>query len=530
MRSMRGTLSAVLITLFITAAHAQQWAQQSSGSSLPLYGVTFANSRCGWAVGGSNPAIVFHTTSGGSVWDSQSVATPFSGPAYAAACTDTLKAWLAGGNFVTFATIQHTTDGGNTWTAQTSGTGSTTKSMVFVDSLNGWAAGGGTTTGSILHTTNGGTSWDTQLSGAAHTFIGLDFSNGHSGWAVGRGGEIYHTGDAGTTWDTQTSGITTDLFDVAFRDSLSGWAVGTQGAILSTADGGQNWSAQNSGTGASIWSVAVAGTEIWAVGDSGIILHSINDGENWTPQSSGVTSLLTAVAFPTPWSGWAVGQNGVILHYTGDSTHTNTPPGAFDRLLPMDHDTLVVGAETGDSVRFAWSTSVDADGDTVTYVLHLDSVHVVPDTYVTSDTSLFVHFPAPVFHLDEILTVHWSVTATDGRDSTGASNHAGQFYLDDQWLSADLSPAALAREYSLRSYPNPFNPSTTLTFGVPKTSNISLEVFDILGRKKQTLLSGMMPAGEHSVMWNCPSCPSGMYFVRVQAGGQTMQRKMLLLK
>jgi len=81
-----------------------------------------------------------------------------------------------------------------------------------------------------------------------------------------------------------------------------------------------------------------------------------------------------------------------------------------------------------------------------------------------------------------------------------------------------------------QNFPNPFNPSTTLTFGVPRASNVSLDIFDVLGRKTQTLLSGMMPAGEHSVTWNCPTCPSGMYVVRMQAGGQTMQRKMLLLK
>jgi hypothetical protein len=80
------------------------------------------------------------------------------------------------------------------------------------------------------------------------------------------------------------------------------------------------------------------------------------------------------------------------------------------------------------------------------------------------------------------------------------------------------------------AYPNPFNPSTTLRVGVPRASQVSLDIFDILGRKTQTLVSGIMQPGEHSVLWNCPACPSGMYFVRVQAAGQSLQRELILLK
>ena len=521
----------ILMALLITAAHGQQWVPQNSGSTSPLYGMTFANERCGWAVGGSNPGTVFHTTNGGTEWVAQSVATPFSGPAYAVACTDTLNAWLSGGNFVTFATIQHTTDAGDTWAAQTSGQGSTMKAIVFVDAVNGWAAGGGTTTGTILHTTDGGATWDSQLSGAEHTFIGLDFGNDHTGWAVGRGGEIYNTSDAGTTWNPQTSDITSDLYHVDFKDSLTGWAVGAHGVILNTTNGGQIWNDQNSGTSASIWSVTAAGSDVWAVGDSGIILSSRDDGETWVRQNSGVTTLITAVCFPVPWAGWATMQNGTILHYTGDTTHTNNPPGPFNRLLPVDNDTVVVSYSVGDSVRFVWSTSHDPDGDPVTYILRLDSVHFnIPDTYSTSDTSLYIHFPLPVNRLDAFFSIRWSVTSTDGLDSTTATNGQGDFVLDDQPDVAGQHLVFAVADFLLGSYPNPFNPSTTLRFGVPRASHVSLDVFDLLGRKTAILFSGMIASGEHEVTWNCPTCPSGMYIVRLQAGGQMMQQKVMLLK
>lgn len=80
------------------------------------------------------------------------------------------------------------------------------------------------------------------------------------------------------------------------------------------------------------------------------------------------------------------------------------------------------------------------------------------------------------------------------------------------------------------NYPNPFNPSTTLRFALPQLSQVSVDVFDISGRKVKNLYSGTLAPGEHTVTWNCPNCASGVYFARLQAGGQVMQQKMVLLK
>jgi hypothetical protein len=81
-----------------------------------------------------------------------------------------------------------------------------------------------------------------------------------------------------------------------------------------------------------------------------------------------------------------------------------------------------------------------------------------------------------------------------------------------------------------QNYPNPFNPSTTLHFNVPRTADVTLEVFDVLGRRIQTLYSGAMQPGEHAIAWNCPACASGMYFAKLQSGSFQLQRRMLLMK
>lgn len=90
---------------------------------------------------------------------------------------------------------------------------------------------------------------------------------------------------------------------------------------------------------------------------------------------------------------------------------------------------------------------------------------------------------------------------------------------------------ALPVEFSLKqNYPNPFNASTTVKFSLPEAGDVTIEIFDILGRHIETLVSGNQPAGEHSVIWNADNQPSGVYFYRINSGSFTDQKSCLLLK
>jgi parallel beta-helix repeat protein/predicted outer membrane repeat protein len=81
-----------------------------------------------------------------------------------------------------------------------------------------------------------------------------------------------------------------------------------------------------------------------------------------------------------------------------------------------------------------------------------------------------------------------------------------------------------------RSYPNPFNAVTTISYSLTESSNIRIDVFDALGRKIETLFDGYREAGEHNVSWNASEVSSGTYFYRIQADDYFESRKMLLLK
>lgn len=81
-----------------------------------------------------------------------------------------------------------------------------------------------------------------------------------------------------------------------------------------------------------------------------------------------------------------------------------------------------------------------------------------------------------------------------------------------------------------QNYPNPFNPTTMINYELPSNGLVKLQVFDLMGRKVTELVDGMMSEGKHSVAWNAQNASSGMYYYRLEINGQSLVRKMTLIK
>lgn len=78
--------------------------------------------------------------------------------------------------------------------------------------------------------------------------------------------------------------------------------------------------------------------------------------------------------------------------------------------------------------------------------------------------------------------------------------------------------------------PNPFNPTTFISFSLPRAMMVDVEVYDISGRKVADLLHKNLEAGPHKIPFTPKSLASGTYFAHVSASDQTQTKKMLLLK
>jgi hypothetical protein len=87
----------------------------------------------------------------------------------------------------------------------------------------------------------------------------------------------------------------------------------------------------------------------------------------------------------------------------------------------------------------------------------------------------------------------------------------------------------LAFELS-QNFPNPFNPSTTIDYELPKTADVSLKIFNTLGQEVAVLVNGRKEPGSYHATWNAAGFPSGVYFYRIIAGSFKETKKLILQK
>jgi hypothetical protein len=128
---------------------------------------------------------------------------------------------------------------------------------------------------------------------------------------------------------------------------------------------------------------------------------------------------------------------------------------------------------------------------------------------------------------------------TDSKLSAGSysyrlkqiDNNGAFTYGSTVEVAISSAPAAFALS---QNYPNPFNPSTVISYQLPVNSQVTLKVYDMLGREVATLVNGEMKAGSYSVPFNTSKgtlgLSSGVYVYRLEAGSFISTKKLLLMK
>lgn len=122
------------------------------------------------------------------------------------------------------------------------------------------------------------------------------------------------------------------------------------------------------------------------------------------------------------------------------------------------------------------------------------------------------------------------------------SNDGNTMYLADfdynmvsVWKKAgsaiEQDGEVIARTFKLQqNYPNPFNPVTTIPFELYKRSNVELKVYDVNGREVETLISSQMNTGKHEYTYDASDLASGVYYYQLTIEGQTLSKRMILVK
>jgi len=111
------------------------------------------------------------------------------------------------------------------------------------------------------------------------------------------------------------------------------------------------------------------------------------------------------------------------------------------------------------------------------------------------------------------------------------SNPVGIAVSRSPATDVELTHRQVPTEFALeQNYPNPFNPSTSIGFSIPRTSDVTLKVFDVLGKEVTTLASGTYEPGAYAFSWNASNIPSGVYYYRFTSDHLTAVRKMILVR
>jgi len=120
------------------------------------------------------------------------------------------------------------------------------------------------------------------------------------------------------------------------------------------------------------------------------------------------------------------------------------------------------------------------------------------------------------------------------QDSTTAEGTIliDNIFLEGKTVTTDVNSDAVSpSNFRLdQNYLNPFNPTTTIEYSLPKQSQVKLDVFNTLGEQVRSLVDEEVPAGNHIVKFNASGLSSGVYLYRLQANGFVQSRKLILMK
>jgi photosystem II stability/assembly factor-like uncharacterized protein len=413
----------------------------------------------------------------------------------------------------------------STWLRQQTSYTENLREIFFADSLHGWIAGD---SGIIIHTSDGGNSWVTQSRVVDDYILEIFFINRNTGWAaawnfdgISQHSVIYKTTNSGLNWLRTLYPDSLYLINTIYflneQKGFIGCVNNGNGVIYYTDNGGLNWRPANFDSNfVSTFPVRTIkfkdlNTGFAAGGYfdvSGVVWRTTDGGYNWNSQPVG-NEPLNCINFPA---------ENVILISGGDFEFGVSSALSYDNGGSFEYNangffgigysaSFRTPSEGWIATGYSQSLLLTVDtGKTYTLVPAPDSSSLYAITFPNSYSGWAVGNYGAIYKFYV--------------SSTGIKNISGN--IPDDYLTAG------------NNYPNPFNPSTNIDFTISEKAKITFRIYDISGREISISDRGVLNPGKYSQKLNLQEFSSGVYFVKVEASGNSKYRfavrKITLLK
>jgi hypothetical protein len=373
-------------------------------------------------------------------------------------------------------------------------------------------------------------------------------------------GDVYVSSDGGNNWAIVSAGLNfSGIFSLIFKDNML-YAGTYEDGLQRTTNNGTNWVNVNinNNFGTGVFELCQSGQNIFAYTNTGSAYYvTSNNGSNWSV-ASGFTGGVTNDLLNNSPSFYAATYKGLYLStnqgFTWSTRQNNGLPANPDgtkRLMALVTEGGNLYASTNNPVNSIYR-SIDEGNNWVQLGIVL-SQFAYFSTLEKSPGMLFGG-------INNVNAVHYGVwassdqgnswTAVNGGLSSGfsifkllrvdnilfACTGVGVWKAEINSLTGfagtenQITPEGFVLE---ESYPNPFNPSTTIRFSVPPSmagKNFTLKVMDITGREISTLINEKLSAGSYETMFRVENNSSGVYIIKLTEGERSLYGKIVLLK
>lgn len=316
------------------------------------------------------------------------------------------------------------------------------------------------------------------------------------------------------------------------------------GFLVATPNGGQIFRANNSTL------------VIWGTSNTGNvdIQYTTNNGSNWTNILTGVSAVQRSVDWLIPNMPTTT-QAKVRVFESGNTANGDQSDSVFQIRTAINTFYLVdppqlgrINVTSGDTSKahfiftrsgyypeFKYKWTLSTINNAYSYTLPSNNAGNDSLLSIKKGTldSLIASWGAP--NAGDSLRVRWSVKAYTMLDSLPSSNQFLVTLVRGVIGIQSISSNVPAEFFITPNYPNPFNPTTKIKFGLPASANVKLIVYDMLGKQVDLLVNSSLEAGEYEADWNAGNFASGIYIYKIEArdnaGKQYIEtRRMVLVK